>query len=213
MKMSELSQTIGRRFARLTTNVVVSRPRLWRYFRPLTRKQFDLLAPTWHAMRSGDALAAYEAALTALPSPPRRALDLGTGTGLGAFAIARRFPSTEIVGADLSERMIAEARRQTPQEFRERISFEVADASKLPYRDADFDLVALVNMIPFFEELARVLQPGGHVLVSFSSGATTPIYVPFDRLRKELSRRGFVEFAEFEAAGATALLARKAATS
>jgi predicted methyltransferase len=64
-------------------------------------------------------------------------------------------------------------------------------------------------MIPFFDELTRVLTPGGHALFAFSGGAGTPIYVPFERLREELDRRGFVDFAEFEAGTGTALLARK----
>jgi hypothetical protein len=66
-------------------------------------------------------------------------------------------------------------------------------------------------MIPFFDELARVVAPGGQLLFAFSGGAETPIYVPPERLRNELGRRGFTEFAEFEAGRGNALLARKAA--
>jgi ubiquinone/menaquinone biosynthesis C-methylase UbiE len=201
--------TFGQRFARLVTDVVVRRPRLWRLFRPLMERQFDRIAPQWDAMRSGDAFAPYEAALAAIEQAPDRALDLGTGTGRGAFAIARRFPETEVVGADVAEAMVAEARSLTPRELASRVRFERADASALPYEDAAFGLVALGNMIPFFDELARVTRPGGHVLVSFSAGDETPIYVAPERLRDELSRRGFAEFADFSAARGTALLARK----
>ena len=56
-------------------------------------------------------------------------------------------------------------------------------------------------MIPFFDELARVLAPGGCALFAFSVGAETPIYVPPERLRAELAARGFTDFADF-AAGA-----------
>ena len=45
MRLSDLEAKVGRRFARLTTNAVVSRPRLWRGFRWLMRAQFDRLAP------------------------------------------------------------------------------------------------------------------------------------------------------------------------
>ena len=51
---------------------------------------------------------------------PARALDLGTGTGAGAVAIARRFPEAEVVGADLSDQMLDEARRLLPDELRGR---------------------------------------------------------------------------------------------
>jgi ubiquinone/menaquinone biosynthesis C-methylase UbiE len=200
---------LGRRFARLATNVAVRNPRLWRFFRPLMRKQFDVIAAEWDTMRDSDHLAPYERALQAVDPAPARALDLGTGTGQGVFAIARRFPATEVVGADLSERMLAEARSKTPPDLGGRIRFDRADASALPYEDGSFELVAHANMIPFFDELARVLAPGGQALFAFSVGPETPIYVSPERLHKELSRRGFAEFAEFTAGKGSALLARK----
>jgi ubiquinone/menaquinone biosynthesis C-methylase UbiE len=173
------------------------------------RKQFDAIASEWDAMRPPGHLASYEAALQGVDPPPVRALDVGTGTGQGAFAIARRFPEAEVVGVDLAERMLAEAERKTPPELRERIRFERADASRLPYPDGSFQLVAHANMIPFFDELSRVLAPGGQTLFAFSSGASTPIYVTSGVLREELSRRGFTEFADFAAGTGIALLARK----
>jgi len=160
-------------------------------------------------MRDPTHLAPYEAALAAVDPAPTKALDLGTGTGQGAFAIARRFPDTEVVGVDLADAMLAEARRKTPSELAQRVRFEKGDASALPFPDASFDLVAHANMIPFFDELARVLAPGGQALFAFSLGPGTPIYVPPQRLRQELARRGFTEFADFAAGKGTALLARK----
>ena len=47
------------------------------------------------------------------------------------------------------------------------------------------------------------------MMFAFSLGPGTPIYVPSERLRQELARRGFTEFAEFAAGKGTALLARK----
>jgi ubiquinone/menaquinone biosynthesis C-methylase UbiE len=209
----ELREGLGRRFARMTTNAVVKYPALWRVFRPLTRRQFDAIAPRWDALRTADAFAVLEASLTALPDPPTRALDLGTGTGKAAFAIARRFPEADVVGVDLAPEMIREAQRLTPPELRDRVRFEVADASNLSFGDESFDLVSLANMIPFFDELARIVRVGGYVLLSFSGGPATPIYVPFERLRSELGRRGFTDFADFAAAQGTALLARKGTPS
>lgn len=198
---------LGRRFARVATNAVVRRPGAWRLLRPLLRVQFERLAPCWDSMRSEDAYAPYEAALAQV-DPPRRALDLGTGTGEGAFAIAARFPEAEVVGADLAAAMVDEARRKTPLELRDRVRFEVADAAKLPYADGSFDLVGLGNMIPFFDELARVLAPRGFAVFAFSAGPETPIYVPPDRLRHELTDRGFTDFAEIATGPGTAVVAR-----
>jgi SAM-dependent methyltransferase len=114
-----------------------------------------------------------------------------------------------VLGVDLSPEMIEQARRHLAAELASRVRFEVADAARLPYADSAFDLVVLANMIPFFDELARVVAPGGRLVFGFSSGERTPIYVPPERLRSELARRGFAEFADFSAAGGTAFLARK----
>jgi ubiquinone/menaquinone biosynthesis C-methylase UbiE len=209
VKLAELERTLGRRLARVTTSAVVARPRLWRLFRWSTRAQFDRLAPSWDAMRRPEAFAALERALEALPGSPQGVLDLGTGTGRAAFIAARRFAEAEVVGVDLAPGMVEEARRNTPPELAERVRFEQADASRLQFDDGSFDLVLLANMIPFFDELARVTAPGGYLVLSFSAGPETPIWVPPERLREELGAHGFADFADFAAEGGTALLARR----
>jgi ubiquinone/menaquinone biosynthesis C-methylase UbiE len=195
---------LGMRFARLTTDAVVRRPSLWPVFRRLVRAQFDSIAPAWDQGRDPTHLASYEAALEAIDGDVRRALDVGTGTGDGALALARRFPEAEVVGVDLADGMLELARRKAPQ-----LRFERADASRLPFPDGSFELVAHANMIPFFDEVERVTAPGGWALFAWSIGPDTPIYVPPERMRAELSRRGFTDFADFSAARATAFLARK----
>ena len=143
-------------------------------------------------------------------SSPARILDLGTGTGVAARFLGTRFPDAEVVGVDLSPKMIAEARALLPPELAGRVRFDVADATRLPYDDGAFDLVVLLNMIPFFDELARVTRPGGHVVFGFSSGAETPIYVPPPTLRTRLGEAGFADFRELAAGEATGFLARRA---
>jgi ubiquinone/menaquinone biosynthesis C-methylase UbiE len=198
--------TLGQRFARFATDVVVRRPELWRLFRGPMRRQFDRLAPRWDSMRGPDSLAPLEAALDRLSEPPRRVLDIGTGTGAAARLVAARSRQADVIGVDVSERMVGEARRLTEST---RVRFQAADAERLPFDAASFDLVTLNNMIPFFDELARVVTPDGHLVVAFTGGSGTPIYVPPERLRSELRRRGFTEFAEVSAGRGTALLARR----
>jgi ubiquinone/menaquinone biosynthesis C-methylase UbiE len=202
----KLRERFGRRFARVVTDVVVRRPMLWRIFRGPLRAQFDRLAPVWEEMRDAQAFAPAVAALDRLPEPPHRVLDLGTGTGSVARILASRFPNADVVGVDISGRMIEQARRRTdsPQ-----VTYQVADAERLPFEGGAFDLVTLANMIPFFDELARIVAPGGHVIFAFSAGPDTPIYVSSARLRDELERRGFAEFAELSAGRGTALVAVK----
>ncbi len=176
----------ARRFARLVTDVVVRRPAVWRLFRGPLRGMFDRLAPTWDSRIGPHHLGALGLALADVP-PPGRILDLGTGTGVVAKALAERYPEAEVVGIDLSRAMVEHARAQLPPGVAGRVRFEVGDASALDCTDGEFELVVL----------------------SFSRGDATPIYVPSGRLRDELGRRGFAEFAEFSAAPATAFRAER----
>jgi ubiquinone/menaquinone biosynthesis C-methylase UbiE len=205
--VNALKQRVGRSYARFATNVAVRFPRLWPLVRPLVRKQFDLLAPVWDSMRSPDAFSPLAAALGTVEGPVEAALDVGTGTGAGALEIAERFPAARVVGVDIAREMVERAKQKASG--RANLSFEVGDASALRYDEASFDLVTAANMIPFFDELARVVRPGGTLVVAFSLGAQTPIYVPSERMRKDLGARGFAEFADIEAGRGTALVARK----
>jgi SAM-dependent methyltransferase len=205
--VNERVVAVSRRFARVATRAVVARPTLWRLFRGPLRAQFDALAETWEARRTEASVAPVTAALERLPADPARILDLGTGTGIAARAAAARYPGARVVGVDLSPRMIKEARRLAPTELGERVRFEVADASALPFAPAEFDLVLLLNMIPFFSELARVTAAGGHAVIGFSSGVDTPIYVPTPTLERELARVGFDIADEVIAGTGTAVVA------
>jgi malonyl-CoA O-methyltransferase len=198
--------TLEQRFARLVTVAVVRVPWLWRLARGRLTRSFDRLAPQWDALAVDEnRLRPMAAALAALPEAPARVLDLGTGTGSVARLVAGRWPEAEILGVDVSPGMLEEARRRAGP--RER--YELGDASALPHEDGAFSLVTLNNMIPFFDELARVTAPGGSVVVSFSRGERTPIYVPPERLHRELGRRGFRHVGDYAAGPGLSLLARR----
>jgi len=200
---------LGKRYARFATRVAVSYPRLWPLVRAPLRWNFDVLAPMWEACRAGSDLGPVDAAVAAAGREPRRILDLGTGTGLAARHLAARFPQAEVVGADLSPAMLEEARRLTPPELAARVRYEKADAAHLPFGAGEFDLVVLLNMIPFAHELARVTSEGGAVAIVFSGGAGTPIYAPPEQLRRALTGAGFASVDELETGPATTLLARR----
>jgi SAM-dependent methyltransferase len=193
-------------------NAVVARaPIAWPLLRRPMRNIFDGMAAGWNeriGTGSADHLAALAAGLLHVKPEPERALDLGTGTGAAALLVAREFPRARVRGVDLSEEMIRRAKAHVGLDPEGRIAFKVADSSDLPYGEDSFDLVTLLNMPPFFAEIARVLRPGGHVVVAASRGSSTPFYTPEAVLRRGFRRQG-LEIVETGSAGpGTYLVAR-----
>ncbi len=104
-------------------------------------------------------------------SPPR-VLDLGTGAGLLAIEAVRRWPTVMVTGIDASTGMLGVAERESKDrlqpEDRARLELVAADAGRLPFAEATFDLVVssfvlqLVSDLPaVLAEVVRVLRPGG----------------------------------------------------
>jgi SAM-dependent methyltransferase len=203
--------TPKQRLIRLMTALTVRVPGMWRLLRGPMRANFDGLAAQWDGVRtSGDRLLPMQAALEAIPGNAARVLDVGTGTGAAARLAAERWPDAEVTGVDLSPKMVAEARRLATSE---RQRYAVADSTTLPFPDAHFDVVLLNNMIPFFDEIARVAAPGAYVAVAYALGPRTPIYVPLARVRAELERRGLEHVRDLRAGVGEALLAHRPAPS
>ena len=204
-----LRQRLGPRLARLATDAVVARPSLWRVFREPLRREFDRLADGWDDVHGPGPPATLEAALGRVETATR-ILDLGTGTGKAARVVAALYPEAEVLGVDLSPEMVRRAQALLPHGLAGRVRFVVGDAARLDVPSGGFDLVVLLNMIPFFDELARVTAPGGVLVLAFSVGPSTPIYVPPDKLEARLAPLGFGRFEQLEVAGGSAFLARRA---
>jgi ubiquinone/menaquinone biosynthesis C-methylase UbiE len=178
-------------------------PWLWPLLRAPMRRFFDGVARDWDRGRadSVEHLQPLADAVTRVAPEPERILDLGTGTGLAALFLAREFPRASVRGVDISEEMIAEAQRKVGLDPSGRVAFKVADAANLAYGDDSFDLVAQLNMPPFFAETARVLRPGGHVIIAASWGPSTPFYTPNSVLARGFRRHG-LDAVETGSAGA-----------
>ncbi len=102
----------------------------------------------------------------------QRVLDIGTGPGFYAIILARR--GCRVTAVDLSEGMLAEARRNAG-ELAERIDFRRMDAQKLDLPDESFDVIVTRNLTwnlqdpaGAYREWKRVLRPGG-VLLNFDA--------------------------------------------
>jgi demethylmenaquinone methyltransferase / 2-methoxy-6-polyprenyl-1,4-benzoquinol methylase len=111
--------------------------------------------------------------------PGGRALDVATGTGDLAIELATRAgPTGEVVAVDFSERMLELARDKThglP------IRFEAANALALPFKDDEFDAATVgfgarnfSDLGQGLRELARVVRPGGRVVVLEITTPTRP---------------------------------------
>lgn len=194
-------------------NALVSHaPFLWPLLRrPMTR-YFDDLALGWDERTGAPGashLAPLAVAVTKIDRRPERALDLGTGTGVAALFLAREFPHASVRGVDISAQMIQQAQAKVGLDPDGRVAFKVADASALPFPDEHFDLVAQINMPPFFAETARTLRHGGHVIVAASSGDRTPFFTPDAVLERGFRRRGFVTVSTGRIGSGSYFVARK----
>lgn len=177
----------------LITGVVARVPAAWPLIRGPVTRYFSELAEGWDE-RTGaggvDHLSALAAATLLVKPHPERVLDLGTGTGEAALFLAREFPQARVRGVDVSEQMVRLAQSKVGLDPEGRIAFRVADAAALPFDDASFDLVAQVNVPVFFTEAARVLRPGGSIVIVSSIGPSTPFHTPASVVRRGFERNG-----------------------
>jgi 2-polyprenyl-6-hydroxyphenyl methylase/3-demethylubiquinone-9 3-methyltransferase len=138
----------------------------------------EALAGTWReGHRRGSfrrRLAFAVGLLDGAVAPGARWLDVGCGAGVLAAELARRGACGE--GVDASPAMVAAARAEQVPGF----SFAcVNTVERLPYPDASFDGVLCSSVVEYLDapdaaldEMARVLRPGGFLVVSLANGAS-----------------------------------------
>ncbi len=112
----------------------------------------------------------------AQPRANWRALDIGTGTGHTAFALASQV--ARVIATDITPEMLAQGERLQEQNGLSNVSFREADVHSLPFGDATFDLVACRRAAHHFSdidkavaEMVRVLKPGGRIVIDDRSVA------------------------------------------
>jgi SAM-dependent methyltransferase len=121
-----------------------------------------------------------------------RILDVGCASGGWVLELAFALPETEVVGLDISERMIRYAKDQARIQGLENTSFYVMDATQpLAFPDADFDLVnarTIAGFMPravwyaFISECRRILRPGGVIRLTECDSWGITSSAAFERL-------------------------------
>jgi len=101
-------------------------------------------------------------------------LDLGSGAGIDALIAARAVgPHGHVIGVDMTPEMLDAARKNATKAGADQVEFREGRLEKLPVADAVVDAVTsncVINLVPdkgaVFAEIARVLRPGGRIVVS-----------------------------------------------
>jgi ubiquinone/menaquinone biosynthesis C-methylase UbiE len=115
----------------------------------------------------------------AAPRPHDRALDVATGTGFTALALAPG--CRDVVGVDFTAGMVREARSLQQARGVTNLLFTLGDAEALPFRDGSFDIVACRQAAHHFPhlsralgEMARVAKSGGRVVLDDTCAPNDP---------------------------------------
>lgn len=158
------------------------------------REMFDSIAPAYdfmnRAMTLGiDKLWRAKAVRIIRRSTPCSILDVATGTGDLAIKMARKMPGVTVTGLDLSPGMVERGNAKvTNARLSDRVKLEVGDSLAMGYGDNTFDCVTVAYGVRNFEhllqgyrEMARVLRPGGMLVVIELSTPTSPVVKPFYR--------------------------------
>ncbi len=155
-------------------------------------EMFDHIAPTYDQLNHRlswniDRGWRRKAIAALLPYKPQTLLDIATGTGDFAIMAAQMLKPQKLIGADISEGMMAIGAKKVKEAgLQDVISFEREDCLNLSYADATFDAVTaafgirnFANLDRGLGEMCRVLRPGGHLSIV---ELTTPVSFPMKQL-------------------------------
>jgi ubiquinone/menaquinone biosynthesis C-methylase UbiE len=131
------------------------------------------------------------AVLQAGTEEPERVLEVECGEGDGALFLAREFPRARVRGVDASAEKIARATARVGLDPEGRIAFKAGGPRALPFPDEHFDLVVQAAGRAAIEEAARVLRPGGRLVIVRAERPRDPLGLRRRWGRRRLRRSGF----------------------
>ena len=152
------------------------------------REMFDRIAPTYDMLNHTlslniDRLWRRRVVRLVRRFAPRRILDVATGTGDLAIAMARRIRGTQVLGVDLSEGMLDIARRKVAEAGLDgRVVLDTGDAERLSVSDSAVDVATVAFGVRNFgdldaglKDIARTLREGGRIVILEFSTPRNPL--------------------------------------
>jgi len=127
--------------------------------------------------------------------PADRVLEVGPGTGYYTFDMAAAVPQGQVDIFDIQQQMLDHVMREANKRGVTNVAPSLGDAQRLPYSDDTFDAAVLVTVLgeipdqeQALQEMARVLKPGGRLVVGELFG--DPHMVTSGKLRERAGRAG-----------------------
>jgi len=170
--------------------------------RESVEQAYDRWAPIYDLVFGGVFEKGRQAAISATNKMGGRVLEVGVGTGISLPLYA---PNVRVFGTDISEAMLAKAKRRVAEQRLKNIEgLAVMDAEKLEFPDNSFDVVmaqyvvtAVPNPEAALDEFARVLRPGGELIILTRVSADDGLRRVIEQALQPVVRRLGFRTAEF----------------
>src|ERR1700759_4337492 len=165
--------------------------------REMVEQAYDRWAPVYDLVFGGVFSKGRDAAIQATNKIGGRVLEVGVGTGI---SLPLYSPNVRIFGTDISEAMLNKAKQRVAEGRLKNIEgLAVMDAEKLEFPDNSFDVVMaqyVVTAVPnpevALDEFARVLRPGGELIILTRVSADAGMRRVIERsLQPVVTRLGF----------------------